>query len=513
MAKTHIEIFDTTLRDGEQAPGYSMTPDKKVAYARQAKRLCVDVIEAGFAGASPGEVESIRRIAQFMDTPVVLSLARTKQSDIEAALKSVQGARRPGIHIFIATSDIHLKRKLMMSQQEVLDVACNAIAFAKKYLNYIKFSAEDASRTDIEFLRIVFSEAISSGATVLNIPDTTGCAVPTLFGPFVRDVISGTHGRERVVWSVHCHNDLGNAVANSMVAIENGATQIDCTINGIGERAGNASLEEIVANLHLYGDHYNAETSIDIKEIYTASQLLCALTNSVVQPNKAVIGDNAFAHEAGIHQDGVLKDPLTYEILRPCDFGVDRNKIVLGKHSGRHALAVRLKELGFKPTDQTDMNQIFGSFKKLADQKGRIDDDDLLALIAGDQSDIPQRYRLKYLNVTSSSIAMPHASIVLEIDGEERFGHASGDGMVDACFKTIEHIIGYKPNLEQYSVGAVTGGTDALGEVSCYIEHEGIKTSGQGSHTDIIQASALAYIHALNNLEHRRTFLEKIKDL
>ena len=507
-----VQIFDTTLRDGEQSPGATMNVDEKIVIARQLEKLGVDVIEAGFAASSDGDFDSVARVAEVVSEPIVLSLARTRRPDIERAIKSVEKAKRPGIHIFIATSDVHLERKLMMSRQEVIDAACWAVDFAKQHLDYVEFSAEDASRSDRDYLVQIFGEAIKAGARTLNVPDTTGYAMPDEFGGLFRELIARTPDAERVIWSAHCHNDLGLAVANSLAAVRNGARQIECTINGIGERAGNTSLEEVVMAIKTRHDLFGGvDTRVVTEQIFPSSRLLSQITGIPIPINKPVVGENAFAHEAGIHQDGVLKDKRTYEIMRPEAVGLSSNRLVLGKHSGRHALVERLKELGVDLTD-LDMNKTFARFKDLADRKKQIFDEDLLALAAEETKRTPDRYELIYLNVTSSSMAVPHATVKLRVDGEERLDHGTGDGMVDACYKVIAKIVGVQPKLERYHVKAITGGTEAQGEVSCLIRADDhVSVTGNGVHTDIIMASALAYIHALNKLDYWRRHQQRVR--
>ena len=405
MAATdRVRIFDTTLRDGEQSPGATMNVDEKVIIARQLDKLGVDVIEAGFAAASEGDADAVARVAEATSRPVVLSLARTRRGDIEQAIRSVSGAKNPGIHIFIATSEVHLKRKLMMSRQEVIDAACWAVSYAKQHVDAIEFSAEDASRSDPEYLTQVFSEVIKAGATTLNVPDTTGYAIPQEFGTLIRDLISRTPGGDQVTWSAHCHNDLGLAVANSLAAVRNGARQVECTINGIGERAGNTSLEEVVMAIKTRRDVFaEVDVGITTAQIYPSSRLLSQVTGIPVPINKPIVGDNAFAHEAGIHQDGVLKDTRTYEIMRPESVGLSSNRLVLGKHSGRHAFAQRLKELEVD-LGEVDMNSAFAQFKALADKKKDIYDEDLLALAAAGEcrnagvlrAALPERHLIEY---------------------------------------------------------------------------------------------------------------------
>jgi 2-isopropylmalate synthase len=499
-----VQIFDTTLRDGEQSPGATMNIEEKLAIARQLEHLGVDVIEAGFAASSDGDYEAVRRVASVVTKPIVLSLARTREQDVDRALRAVERATNPGLHVFIATSDIHLKHKLMMSRQDVLDAAVWAVTRAKKHVDYVEFSAEDASRSEFDYLVQVFAAVIEAGARVINVPDTTGYAMPEEYGALFRRLRAGVPGAEKVIWSTHCHNDLGLATANSLAAVQNGARQIECTVNGIGERAGNTAMEEVVMAMRTRRDQFQVDTGVVSEEIYATSRLVSQITGLAVQVNKAIIGENAFAHEAGIHQDGVLKYRQNYEIMTPESIGLASNRLVLGKHSGRHAIIARIRELGLD-TSEVDMNRLFERFKALADTKKAVYDEDLIALVALESTrNVRDRYELAYLNVTSSSMAVPHATVKLRIDGEEHIGHAAGDGMVDACFRAVSELTGMHPRLDRYVVKAITGGTDALGEVSCLVSEGGVTVMGQGSHTDIIQASALAYVNALNKLEYRR---------
>jgi len=500
-----VQIFDTTLRDGEQSPGATMNVEEKLAIARQLEHLGVDVIEAGFAASSEGDFDAVRRVAEAVSKPIVLSLARTREQDVDRAIRAVERAKRPGIHIFIATSDIHLKHKLMMSRRDVLDAAVWAVKRAKQHVDYVEFSAEDASRSEFEYLCEVFSAVIDAGAKTINVPDTTGYAVPEEYGALFRRLRETVPGGDRVIWSAHCHNDLGMAVANSLAAVQNGARQIECTVNGIGERAGNTAMEEVVMALKTRADRFGADTGIVTEQIYPTSRLLAQITGLAVPANKPVVGDNAFAHEAGIHQDGVLKNRLNYEIMKPESVGLDSNRLVLGKHSGRHAFVARLRELGLDTTD-VDMNVIFERFKALADAKKQVFDEDLIALVAQEsvRGGASDRYRLVYLNVTSSSMGVPYATVKLAIDGDEVVGAGTGDGMVDACYKVISELTGQHPQLQRYAVKAITGGTDAQGEVSCLVAEAGVVVTGQGTHPDVIQASALAYVNALNKLAYRR---------
>ncbi len=498
-----VKIFDTTLRDGEQSPGATMTVDEKLVVARQLEKLGVDVIEAGFAAASEGDAEAVSRVAATVSQPIVLSLSRTKRSDMESAIRSVEKAKNPGIHIFIATSDLHLQRKLMMTREEVVEAACWAVDFAKQHVDYIEFSAEDASRSDREYLTHVFGEVIKAGAVTLNVPDTTGYAMPTEFGDLIRYLVENTPGGKDVTWSAHCHNDLGLAVANSLAAVRNGARQIECTVNGIGERAGNTSLEEVVMALKTRADLFaDVTVGVETKQIFPSSRLLSQITGIAIPINKPVVGANAFAHEAGIHQDGVLKDKSTYEIMRPESVGLESNRLVLGKHSGRHAFVERLKDLGVD-LSEVDVVKAFARFKALADKKKNIYDEDIVALVAEDVR-APDRYELVDLSVVHQAGGAPQATVRLRVDGEERSDSETGDGMVDACFKAISRIVGRSPKLERYQVNAITGESEAQGEAACSLSDDGTRVNGQGVHTDVIMASALAYVNALNKLEDRR---------
>ena len=508
-----VKIFDTTLRDGEQSPGASMNMEEKVVIARQLEKLGVDVIEAGFAASSDGDFQSVERVSKEIKRPRVLSLARAQEGDIKRALKAVEHAKHPGIHIFIATSDIHMKHKLRMSRDEVVDAAVWAVTYAKKHIDYIEFSAEDASRSDWEFLVKVFGEVIRAGAKTLNVPDTTGYAIPSEFGALVRHLIEHTDEADRVTWSAHCHNDLGLATANSLAAVANGARQVECTINGIGERAGNTSLEEVVMAIKTRRNLLVVDTNVVTEQIYPTSRLLSQITGIPIPINKPIVGDNAFAHEAGIHQDGVLKQKLTYVIMTPESIGIPGNRLVMGKHSGRHAFSERLKDLGFN-LDKEDMNRAFLRFKELADKKKEVYDEDIEAIVAEEILRLPGQpdaFELLYLNVNSSSNAVPSATVKMRVNGQERTEPATGDGVVDACYKAITRITGARASLVRYSVKAISGGTDAQGEVSCMIEDGGIRVSGQGSHTDIIMASALAYINALNKLEYRKHYRQLVE--
>src|SRR3970040_104274 len=474
------KIFDPTLRDGEQAPGASMTVEQKIVLARQVEKLGVEVIEAGFAASSDGDFESVRRVCQEVSRPRVVSLARAQEGDIERALKAVEHAKNPGIHTFIATSDIHLKHKLRMTREQVLEAAVKAVSYAKKFTDYIEFSAEDASRSDPEFLIQVFREVIRAGARVINVPDTTGYAIPSEFGALIANLIERTAGGDRVIWSAHCHNDLGLAVANSLAAVHNGARQVECTINGIGERAGNTSLEEVVMALRTRKNYLGLDTHVVSEQLYPTSRLFSQVTVISIPINNPIVGDNAFAHEAGIHQDGVLKHKQTYEIMTPESIGIPGNRLVMGKHSGRHAFDERLKHLGFN-LNKEDMNRAFLRFKELADQKKKVYDEDIEAIVAEEVLRVPGRpdkYELVYMNVNSSSDGIPAATVKMRVDGAEITDHASGDGVVDACYQVITKITGSQSQLVRYSVNAITGGADGQGEGSGVIEDEGICVSG-----------------------------------
>ena len=503
MKKKFIKIFDTTLRDGEQSPGASMNIDEKVRVAKQLEKLGVDVIEAGFPIASEGDFEAVRRIAKAVTRCEVAGLARANEKDIDRAWEALKFAKKPRIHTFIATSDIHLKFKLKKSRKEVLEAAVKAVKHACKYTENVEFSAEDAVRSDPAYLAKVVAAVISAGAKTVNIPDTVGYAIPSEFGNLIKYLKKNVPNIGKTVISVHCHNDLGLAVANSLAAIQNGAGQVECTINGIGERAGNASLEEIVMALKTRKALFGFDTDIVTEQLYSTSRLVSHITGIVVQPNKAVVGANAFAHEAGIHQDGMLKEKATYEIMTPESVGVSQSAIVIGKHSGRHAFKARLKELGYDLSEK-DLELAFERFKKLADQKKEIFDEDLDAIVADEVLRIPDKYKLVYLNVSSGSVTVPTATVELEADGKNVLKAGFGVGPVDAVFKTIATITKTKSKLLRYSVDAITGGTDAQGGVTVRLEEGGKTAIGQGTDTDIIVASAKAYINALNKLEYRK---------
>jgi len=498
-----VFIFDTTLRDGEQSPGASMNLGEKLLFARQLERLNVDVIEAGFPASSPGDFESVKRIAQEIRGPQIAGLARTTPKDIDTAWEALKQARSPRIHVFIATSDIHLKHKLRMSREEVLAEAGRAVAHAKRYTENVEFSCEDATRSDPDYLARVLEAAIDAGATTVNIPDTVGYTTPTEYGKLMAYLRQRVKNIHKAVISVHCHDDLGMGVANSLAAVEHGARQVECTVNGIGERAGNASMEEIVMALKTRRDFFTFEVGILTEQIYPASRLLTSITGIQVPPNKAIVGANAFAHEAGIHQDGVLKEKTTYEIMKPETVGINQSTLILGKHSGRHAFRDRVRALGYE-LSEAHLNQAFQRFKEVADKKKQVFDEDLEAIIADEILRIPDFYRLINLNVVSGSVTVPTATVQIEIGGKLYQEAGFGDGPVDAATKTIAKIIKTKSRLVKFSVNAITGGTDAQGETMMILEEGGLRVTGQGAHTDIIMAAAKAYINALNKLEYQK---------
>ena len=493
-----IKIFDTTLRDGEQSPGASMNIDEKLRIAHQLEKLNVDVIEAGFPIASDGDFEAVKKIAQTIKGPEIAGLCRASIGDIDRAWDALKYAGDRGrIHTFIATSDIHMQRKLQMEPAKVLEAAVKAVKHASSYTPNVEFSCEDAVRTRLDFLAEMVEAVIDAGATTVNIPDTVGYAIPFEFFNIIKYLKDNVPNIEKAVLSVHCHNDLGLAVANSLTAIQAGAGQVECTINGIGERAGNCSLEEVVMALRTRRDIMPYENNINTEHIYSSSRLLSTITGIVVQPNKAIVGANAFAHEAGIHQHGVLMDKETYEIMTPESIGLNANKLVLGKHSGRHAFIARLNELGYD-LPKEDIEKAFVRFKTLADKKKELFDEDLDAIVADEIIRVPEVVKLIQMNVSSGSFAAPTATVELEVRGKVKKTAILGDGPVDATFKAIKKLTKMQPKLINYSVGSITGGTDALGECSVRLEHNGHEVLGQGAHSDIIVASAKAYINAIN---------------
>jgi len=499
MDITRIKIFDTTLRDGEQTPGVCLEAGEKLEIAQALARLKVDVIEAGFPIASPGDFAAVSMVAANIKGPTIAALARANQKDIDAARQALEKAESARIHTFIATSDIHMEHKLKMSRTQVLAQAQEAVRYAKQFVSDVEFSAEDASRSDWDFLCQVYTAAIAAGATTINVPDTVGYSTPAEFGALIKYIRENVTNIDKAVISVHCHDDLGMAVANSLAAIANGATQIECTINGLGERAGNAAMEELVMALNTRKEYYRAATNIETRQIYRTSKLVSTLTGIVVSPNKAVIGDNAFAHESGIHQHGVLNNSLTYEIMQPELIGISRNSIVLGKHSGRHAFEERLKHLGYELSSEA-INTLFAQFKELADRKKTVFDKDLEALISAKKTETPEWYQLTYHNVVSGNKTVATASVQLT-SGDRIVENAScGDGPVDAIFKAIEKAVGFAIGLKDFQLKAVTAGEDALGEATVWVERDGRTFSGRGLSTDVIEASAKAYVNAINKM-------------
>jgi 2-isopropylmalate synthase len=499
-----VLVFDTTLRDGEQSPGVALNSAEKLEIASQLARLGVDVIEAGFPITSPGDFEAVRGIARQVEGPVICALARTSREDVVRAWESVRDSSRPRIHTFIATSDIHIERKLQTTREGVLGQARAAVAHARSLCEDVEFSAEDASRSDLGFLAQVVQAALDEGASTINLPDTVGYALPAEHAEMISGLLRLVPGLRDVVVSVHCHDDLGLAVANSVAGLEAGARQVECAVNGIGERAGNASLEEIVMLLRTRVARLGLDTGVDATELSRTSRLVSRLTGYTVQPNKAIVGRNAFAHEAGIHQDGVLKDPSTYEIMRPQDVGLSSNALVLGKHSGRHALEEALASLGHEVSGEA-LRQLFRRFKEVADRKGALSAMDLEALLTDDLRDESAGYELLAYEVVSASSEEPSARVEVRApSGEELRGQANtGDGSTDALFRALETATGHSPSLEEFHIDAVTPGEDALGEVSVVLEEGGRRAPGQGVDTDILGAAARAWLRALSRLAAR----------
>lgn len=495
-------IFDTTLRDGEQSPGASMTLDEKVRIALALEKLRVDVIEAGFAIASPGDFAAVKAVATEIKDSTVCSLARATETDIARAAEALKPAARSRIHTFLATSPIHMRDKLRMQPDEVLEAAVKAVRYARQFTDDVEFSPEDAGRSEPDFLCRVLEAVIDAGATTVNIPDTVGYTLPHAFGGLIADLIARVPNADKAVFSVHCHNDLGLAVANSLSAVRHGARQIECTINGLGERAGNAALEEVVMAVRTRQDEFDCRTRIDTRQIMNCSRLVSQITGFPVQPNKAVVGANAFAHESGIHQDGVIKSRETYEIMRAEDVGWSANRMVLGKHSGRAAFRARLQEIGIRVGDEADFKAAFERFKLLADKKHEIFDEDLQALVSETQHQrSDDRYRFVGLEANSSTSGQPKARVELRIGGETVVAEAAGDGPVDAIFAAIESVAESGAEMLLYSVSNITQGTDAQGEVTVRLSRDGRVVNGQGADTDIVIASARAYVNALNRLD------------
>lgn len=501
-----VRIFDTSLRDGEQSPGCSMNVEEKIQLARQLARLGVDIIEAGFAISSPGDFEAVKRIGAEVEGPVICSLARAKEADIKRANEALKDAPRRRIHTFHSTSDIHLKYQYRIGREEALKRSVEMVRLARSFVEDVEFSPMDATRTELSYLLDVLDGVVEAGASTVNIPDTVGYTTPEEFGKVIK-AIKERLG-DRAIISVHCHNDLGLSVANSLSAVLNGARQVECTINGIGERAGNCSMEEVVMALRTRKDFYKVDTKINTMEIIRTSRLLTRITGMAVQANKAIVGANAFAHEAGIHQDGLLKEKTTYEIINPESIGLQSMKLVLGKHSGRHAFKTRLKDLGYDLTDE-EIESAFERFKHLADQKKDIYDEDIETLVSEEVSKVPEIYSLVSLEVKSGTETSPLATLGLSVNGKLSEMSSSGDGPVDATYKCIASLTQTKSRLMKYEVKGITGGTDALGEVAVTLEEGDHDARGSGSDTDIIVASAKAYINALNRLEAQKRKAQK----
>lgn len=500
----HLIIFDTTLRDGEQSPGASMTKEEKIRIAKQLERMKVDVIEAGFPAASNGDFEAVRAVADAIKDSTVCGLARALERDIDRAGEAIKGASSSRIHTFLATSPIHMEKKLRMTPDQVLEQAVKAVHWARKWTDNVEFSPEDAGRSEVDFLCRVLEAVIAAGATTVNIPDTVGYNLPQQFGELIRQLRERVPNSDKAIFSVHCHNDLGLAVANSLSAVMQGARQVECTINGLGERAGNAALEEIVMTVRTRQDVFPCDSRIDTTQIVSASRLVSGVTGFAVQPNKAIVGANAFAHESGIHQDGVLKHRQTYEIMRAEEVGWTANKMVLGKHSGRNAFRTRLQEIGVALESEEAVNTAFARFKELADKKHEIFDDDLHALVSDEaQAHDQETFKLVSLKVCSETGETPQATLILTEHGAEKNAHAEGGGPVDAAFKAIEAIVNSGAELLLYSVNNITSGTDAQGEVTVRLSRGGRIVNGQGADTDIVVASAKAYLHALNKLQSK----------
>ena len=502
VMKDKLIIFDTTLRDGEQSPGASMTRDEKVRIGKALERMKVDVIEAGFPAASIGDFEAVQAVANAVKDSTVCGLARALDKDIDRAGEALKGANSSRIHTFIATSPIHMQNKLNMEPEQVIEYAVRAVKRARQYTDNVEFSPEDAGRSEEDFLCRILEAVIDAGATTLNIPDTVGYSVPQQFGATIANLINRIPNSDKAIFSVHCHNDLGLAVANSLSAVMNGARQVECTINGLGERAGNASLEEVVMAVRTRHDVFSCQTELDTREILTCSKLVSSITGFPVQPNKAIVGANAFAHESGIHQDGVLKNRETYEIMRAEDVGWSANRMVLGKHSGRNAFKSRMTELGFEFNSEEELNDTFFRFKQLADKKHEIFDEDLQALISEVGFDAEDEHiKLIALKVCSEIGETPSSTVTIRINDQELTGVAEGSGAVDASLKAIESMVNSQAALELYSVNSLTNGTDAQGEVTVRLGKAGRIVNGQGADTDIVIASAKAYINALSKLQ------------
>ncbi len=512
MSKSdRVIIFDTTLRDGEQSPGASLNMEEKLQAARQLAELGVEVFEAGLPVSSPGDFEAVKRVAREVRGPEICGLARAVKGDIDACWNAVKHAKKPRIHTFIATSDLHIERKLKMTREQVLERAVEAVRHAKKYAENVEFSPEDAVRSDPDYLASVVEAVIEAGATTVNVPDTVGYSIPAEFGDIIARLFDRVPNIHKAVISVHCHNDLGLAVANSLAAVKAGARQVECTVNGIGERAGNASLEEVVMTLRTRKDLFGLQTGVNTREIARASRLISKLTGMAVQPNKAVVGANAFAHSSGIHQDGVIKHRTTYEIMNPEDVGIEESTLLLTARSGRNGVSNRLKHLGYNLSAK-ELEPLFERFKALADKKKYVFDDDLLSLLEEGRSRVPEAFSLDYLNTSSGTGVVPTATIRLKKDDKIFQEAACGDGPVDAAYRAIDKITGLKSKLMDYSLRSVSSGKDAQGEVSVKVEKDGVVVTGKGLSTDIIEASAKAYLNAVNKLVNVRSGGKKIRE-
>lgn len=503
MSGNRIYLFDTTLRDGEQSPGVSLNVEEKLEIAHQLARLGVDVIEAGFPIASPGDFAAVQAIARKVRGPIIAGLCRATRRDIDRAWEAVREAENPRIHTFLATSDIHLQYKLQKTREEVLAQAVEAVKYARQYCSEVEFSAEDASRSDVDFLAQVIEKVIDAGAAVVNLPDTVGYAVPDEFGRFIRTIYEKVPNIDKAIISVHCHDDLGMAVANSLAGIANGARQVECAVNGIGERAGNAALEEIIMALYTRRAFYEKNININYAELFRTSRLVSSLTGMQVQPNKAIVGKNAFAHESGIHQDGVLKERTTYEIMSPELIGLSRGSLVLGKHSGRHAFKEHMYELGYK-LNEDELDLAFMAFKEIADKKKEVTNDDLVALVTDKVWSVPERFKLTYLHISSGTSIVPTATVKLAIDNMTFEAAATGDGPVDAACRAVDKITDIYGKMHDYKLNAVSSGKDALGEVVSHIEINGKLYGGRGLSTDIIEASVKSYVNAINKYYYEK---------
>jgi len=499
MANEKVLIFDTTLRDGEQSPGASLSIKEKLEIAEQLAALGVDIIEAGFPVSSPGQFEATRLIAEKVQGPVIAGLARTVKKDIESAAKALEPAKRRRIHTFTSSSPQHVEHMLRMTLEEVLTKAVEAVKFARGFTDDVEFSAQDIARSDMKFVRELLTAVVEAGATTLNIPDTVGYAIPYEYGQIIADIKANVPGVDGVVISTHCHNDLGLAVSNSLAGVRNGARQVEVAVNGLGERAGNAALEEIVMAIETRSDFFGLTTNINTKEIYRTSQLVSRSTGFVIQPNKAIVGANAFAHESGVHVDGLLKDRSTYEIMSPESVGVPGMKVVLGRHTGRHGFFDRCRSLGFHLTDE-EAEQAYNRFLEIADKKKEVFDEDVAAIINDEIRTVERVYHLEYLHVACGTGTLPTASVKMQVKGETKLAAACGDGPVDAAYEAIRGATGLSPKLESYSIRAITGGKEAMGEATARIVEGGRTYIGRGVSTDIIEASAKAYVDAINRM-------------